>query len=110
MHRIGVRFADESPLGECQTIDDLQFAMGKVWMGMDWGWVTIEERDNGLLIQHRCPPLTAAFGAGAASWTPAFLQGVYQRWFDLVGATNNLKVTQASEPDLAGCVDFRLGR
>lgn len=110
MHRIGVRFADQAPLGNCLTIDDLQFAMGKVWINLDWGWVTIEEEESGLAIRHNCAPLGSAFGQNALRWTPAFLEGVYQRWFDQVGSSNELKVKQVSEPDTLGCIDFRLGR
>lgn len=110
MHRVGLRFADEAPMGKCETIDDLQFAMGKIWVNLDWGWTTIEEQPNGLAIRHNCAPLRAAFGQNALRWTPAFLEGVYQRWFEQVGSSPDLKVHQVSEPDLTGCIDFRLAR
>lgn len=110
MQRIGGRFADAVPLAPCATLDDLQLAMGKVWVGMDWGWVTIEEEPGALAIRHNCAPLNAAFGHQASGWTPAFLEGVYQRWFAQVGSGGELVVSQASDIDALGCIDFRLSR
>lgn len=110
MHRIGVRFATQMALEPCQTVDDMQFAMSKVWVGLDWGWVAVEEAPDHLLITHNCAPLRAAFGHEALTWTPAFLEGAYQRWFQQQGSGTELVVTQHSEPDVAGCVEFRLGR
>jgi hypothetical protein len=110
MHRVGVRFATQTVLERCQTVDDMQFAMSKIWVALDWGWVSVEEAADHLLITHNCAPLRAAFGPGALQWTPAFLEGVYQRWFQEQGSGTELVVVQHSQPDSAGCVEFRLGR
>lgn len=110
MRRVGRRFADISSLGACHTLDDLQFAMSKVWMASDWGWVTVEEKNDALLLSHHCSPLHAALGQQAAPWAPAFLEGAYQRWFEQLGSGEHLSVTQTSELDALGCVQFRLGR
>jgi hypothetical protein len=110
MQRIGVRFADQSELPPCQTLDDLQFAMSKVWVSLDWGWVTIDEEGSFLRIRHNCAPLRAAFGQNALVWTPAFLEGVYQRWFQMLGSSSELGLTQVSEPDALGCIEYRLSR
>lgn len=110
MHRVGDRFASQITLDSCQTVDDMQFAMSKVWVGLDWGWVAVEEASDHLRITHNCAPLRSAFGQDALAWTPAFLEGVYQRWFQEQGSGAALTVKQHSEPDMAGCVEYRLGR
>ncbi|GAA0521684.1 hypothetical protein GCM10009097_44050 [Pigmentiphaga daeguensis] len=110
MHRVGARFASESALADCQSLDDVQFAMSKIWMAQDWGWVTVHEHDDSLHISHHCSPLSAAFGQQASPWMAAFLEGAYQRWFEQLGAGKSLSVKQAGEPDAVGCVEFRLGR
>lgn len=110
MHRVGRRFAGQSALEACRTVDDLQFAMSKVWMANDWGWVTVEEEADSLRLNHNCSPLRAAFGQHASSWAPAFLEGAYQQWFEQLGSGEHLTVRQTSEMDVLGCVEFRLGR
>jgi len=110
MRRVGTRFARQSALSGCESLDDVQFAMSKIWMAQDWGWVTVEEQSDSLRISHHCSPLPATFGPQASVWMAAFLEGAYQQWFDQLGAGQNLGVSQASEPDAVGCVEFRLGR
>ncbi|OVZ63802.1 cellulose synthase [Pigmentiphaga sp. NML080357] len=110
MRRVGSRFAEQSPLAECRTLDDVQFAMSKIWMANDWGWVTVEEENGSLRLSHNCSPLRAAFGQNASPWAPAFLEGAYQQWFEQLGSGKHLGVQQTSELDTLGCVEFRLGR
>jgi hypothetical protein len=85
MARIGVRFADAHPAGACATLDDLASFFNTTWSSLDWGFVNLVEQDDYLAIEHFCAPL-AAFGTAAATWTPAFLEGAYQRWLDELGA------------------------
>lgn len=110
MRRVGARFASESALANCQSLDDVQFAMSKIWMAQDWGWVTVEEHGDSLHINHHCSPLSAAFDPQTSLWMAAFLEGAYQQWFEQLGAGKNLSVKQASELDAVGCVAFQLGR
>ncbi|XAH23249.1 cellulose biosynthesis protein BcsD [Xylophilus sp. GW821-FHT01B05] len=107
MRRAGSRFAQGSVLGSCDTLWDLQLAMGRVWIGLDWGWVVLEETADHLRVRHHCSPLLAAFGAGAERWSPAFLEGVYQEWFRQAGA-GDLHVRQAGGFDAAGGIEFHL--
>ncbi len=111
MRRMGARFAQDADidLAACRTLDDLQLAMGRVWVGLDWGWVELADRDQYLEIIHHCAPLLGAFGADAQRWSPGFLEGAYQAWFASVNA-GQLEVRQATEPDLAGSVEFRLAQ
>ena len=111
MRRMGARFAQEADidLGACRTLDDLQLAMGRVWVGLDWGWVELADRGEHLEIRHHCAPLIGAFGQEALYWSPGFLEGVYQAWFSAAHA-GNLEVRQSAEPDLAGSIEFRLAQ
>lgn len=110
MRRIGSRFASQISLGTCNTLDELQLSMSRIWFDLNWGWVTVEEYEHHLRIQHNCAPLQAAFGEKALAWTPAFLEGVYQKWFQLLGSSEELTVRQTSDVDASGCVEFRFGR
>lgn len=107
MRRLGARFAQASPLPDCNTLDELQIAMGRIWVGQDWGWVALEELPGSLRIQHYCSPLVTAFGPDSTAWSPAFLEGVYQEWFRQSQA-GTLQVRQVSAPDAAGSIELRL--
>lgn len=107
MHRLGTRFARGAPLPACQTLDELQIAMGRVWVGQDWGWATLEEVQGSLRISHFCAPLFTAFGPASAVWAPAFLEGVYQEWFRQSHA-GALQVRQVTAPDATGSFELRL--
>ena len=117
MGRIGERFAAGKPLGPCATLDDLELALNRVWSALDWGWVEIVDLSGHLAVRHYCAPLEAAFGAKAAIWASAFLEGAYQRWFLDLGAGERLAVRQV-EPsptlDVGGVghlfYEFRLAR
>ena len=84
MARIGARFAERYPAGDCTTLDDLASFLNAVWSKLDWGFVRLVERDDYLSIEHACAPL-AVFGEGAA-WASAFLEGAYQHWLHELGA------------------------
>ncbi len=105
MRRVGGRFAQGVELGSCNTLWDLQLAMGRVWVGLDWGWVALEESAHHLRIRQHCTPLLAAFGSDAERWSPAFLEGVYQQWFHQAGA-GHLQVRQAGGFDDAGGIEL----
>ncbi len=110
MGRLGTRFARQIPIGPCQTLDDLQLAMSRVWMDADWGWVALEQQQDHLRIRHFCAPLRAALGDESSVWSPAFLEGVYQEWFAQTQAGETLRVSQVTAPDAAGSVEFQLAR
>lgn len=109
MRRLGSRFAASMPVGAARSVDELQMAMGRAWIGLDWGWTALTEQDASLEIVHHCAPLQAAFGAAAVRWSPAFLEGAYQEWFAQADA-GGLQVRQVGGPDANGSFTFRLGR
>ena len=85
MVRIGLRFAERHPLPACTTLDALSDALNARWQAIDWGFVELVEAADHLRIRHCCAPL-AAFGDGAATWAPGFLEGAYQHWLQALGA------------------------
>jgi hypothetical protein len=107
MARIGVRFADAHPARACATLDDLASFFNTTWSSLDWGFVNLVEQDDYLAIEHFCAPL-AAFGEAAGRWTPAFLQGAYQRWLDELGA-GDLALLQVETGD-QHAFEFRLAK
>ena len=107
MRRLGLRFAQGLPLPDCSTLDELQTAMGRIWISQDWGWCALEELPGALRISHYCAPLFTAFGPTSQGWAPAFLEGVYQEWFRQSHA-GGLQVHQMAGPDASGSVELRL--
>lgn len=106
--RSGIRFAMERPLPACETLEDMQSAMNRVWAELDWGWVTLQEHPRFLSIEHYCAPLDPAASHEHAGLLAGFLQGVYQHWFQTLGSGSTLRVRQAEEAASAGLIAYRL--
>lgn len=109
MARVGVRFACAHPLEACNTLPELQRGMTDIWRSADWGWVTLEQRQEQLSITHHCAPLLSAMSDGNAEWSLGFLQGAYQQWFDAAGA-GSLRVAPGESLDIWGSARFSLSR
>lgn len=111
MARLGTSMAQAMNAPSGNTIAELQASMNALWFGMDWGWVELIEKPDGLFVEHHVAPLQAAFGADALAWSPAILEGVYAHWFAVMGAGSTLQLTQFdhARPDEAVIV-FRFGR
>jgi hypothetical protein len=108
MHRVGCRFAQAHPLPACGSTAELEDTLNAYWREMDWGYIELADEAQSLRIVHYCAPLQA-FGNNALSWTPAFLEGVYQTWLSALGA-QGLSVAQTSELGEDTAVEFRLAR
>lgn len=108
MNRVGSRFALAHELPPCASTSELSEAFNASWRETDWGFVELSDEAEYLRIVHYCAPLQA-FGNDALTWTPAFLQGVYQTWLAALGA-QGLSVEQASGFTDEAAVEFRLGR
>ncbi len=110
MARLGTSMAQAivAPVGD--TISQLQESINSIWFDMDWGWVRLVEKEDGLYIEHHISPLKNAFGEEALSWTPAILEGMYAHWFSLMGAGAELQLSQvqSAKPDTQLLV-FRFG-
>jgi hypothetical protein len=110
MARIGMRFAGNLDVSKCTQLDQLQQCVNQFWADLDWGWVEFSETDGVLDIRHLCCPLDAAFGAACSGWTPAFLEGVYQHWFDITGIDPSLRVQQVGTANAENQLVFELSR
>jgi hypothetical protein len=107
MRRIGIRFAQSASLPACETVEQIRDAANRIWEEVDWGYVDMEEGDGYLRLIHRYAPL-GAFGEEALTWSPSFLEGVYQQWFVSCGAGDELGLRQATDYDAAGVIEYRL--
>jgi hypothetical protein len=106
--RIGVRFASVTPIAICRTLPELESEINRIWLERGWGYVHLREEDAGLRLIHYCAPLRAAFGEEALSWTPAYLEGVYSKWFSASGAGSSLQLKQISKCDYLGTIEYLL--
>lgn len=111
MARLGTSMAQaiSPPVGN--TIAELEESINSIWFDMEWGWVSLEEKDDGLYILHHVAPLYGAFGEEALAWSPAILEGIYAHWFSLMGAGAELRIVQvfpAKTDNLL--IVFRFGR
>jgi len=107
MARIGMRFAAAHPLNACETVQELQQDMNRVWDLLEWGWAELGQTSEGIEVTHHFSPLAAAFGEAQAPWACGFLQGVYQHWFAAAGA-EGLRVDVVTAADAQGSVRLRL--
>lgn len=112
MARAGVRFAERFPTGPCATLPDLERALAQIWLDVEWGWTSIHDAGDALLVRHHCAPLHRPAGelGAAARWPASFLHGAYQHWFRQLGSSDSLQLTQVSTFDASGNVDFRFGK
>ena len=111
MARLGKSMAQSIPAPTGNTIEELTKSINSIWFDINWGWVDLIERDNGLFIEHHVAPLLEAFGEEALIWSPAILEGVYAHWFAEISSNPALQLTQV-EPMKPGKVLllFRFGR
>lgn len=109
--RLGTSMAQriDTPTGD--TIAELEESINSIWFDMDWGWVSLIEKDDGLFIEHHAAPLQGAFGEDALAWSPAILEGIYAHWFSVISSGSALQLTQVepAQPDNLLIV-FRFGR
>jgi hypothetical protein len=107
-HRSGVRFAMERPLPACETLEDMQSAMSRVWAEHQWGWVALHEHPRFLAISHYCAPLDPGASREHGVLVAGFLQGVYHHWFQTLGSGSTLRVRRAEDTVSAGLIEYRL--
>ncbi len=111
MARLGKSMAQSIPAPTGNTLEELKKSINSIWFDMNWGWVNLIERDNGLFIEHHVAPLLDAFGEEAMVWSPAILEGIYAHWFAVISSNPALQLTQI-EPMKPGkaLLRFRFGR
>lgn len=106
----GVRAGRETPLPACESLQQMEAAANVHWSRLGWGMVAFQERSEHLAIEHSLAPLQANLGESAMSWAAGFLEGVYQEWFAMLGAGQDLQVRQEGGVDAYGGLVFRLAR
>ena len=113
-HRAGMRYAEQSLLPDCNSLEELEAAINARWKLMDWGWINLVDQGNSLLIVHHSANngqlLADAFGEDGDGWVPGFLAGVYQQWLAGVGASERLRVKANAPVDEFGTIEFDLSR
>ncbi len=90
--RIGEQFATAA--GEAfenvESLEDLESCLNAFWAEMSWGWVELNEEDEGINISHQCAPLAQAFGDDSLAWSVGLLEGFYQTLFTEFGASDDM--------------------
>lgn len=111
MARLGTSMAQAIAAPAGNTIAELEASINSIWFDMDWGWVKLVEKEDGLYIEHHLAPLCVAFGEESLSWSPAILEGIYAHWLSILGAGSELRIAQVPlvKPDNLLLV-FRFGR
>lgn len=112
MARLSRSMAKHIPAPSGSTIEELEESINTIWFNMDWGWVRLTEKDDGLFVEHHASPTMHTFGEDALAWSPALLEGIYADWFAAIGGKDSpLRLTQV-EPLQVGdaALVFRYGR
>ncbi|WP_168224675.1 cellulose biosynthesis protein BcsD [Rhodoferax aquaticus] len=109
--KVGSQFASdvEDHFQEIQTLSQLEEALNGLWAQTNWGWVTLSEAGGGISIDHEAAPLAEAFGEECLEWSTGLLEGFYQSVFSVLGASDTMRVREASAPE-GMAVHLRFGR
>lgn len=114
LRALGKRMADNLPLPPCDTLEELTRCLNIVWRDLGWGWVSVEEQEQWISIEHIAAPIGSAMGDPDMRWTPALLEGIYGEWFRQFGAGEPLILAEVGDPesraeDPLHALHFRLG-
>jgi hypothetical protein len=82
----------EAQFVSIETLDDLTARINSHWDRMHWGWVSLNELDDAIGIDHHACPLAEAFGDASLPWSVGLLEGFYQTVFEALGAGDTMKV------------------
>jgi hypothetical protein len=107
MARIGRRFAQRHPIGECQGLGDVEASANRIWGESDWGQCRMEEQAGSVEITHAAAPIAVALPG--MEWADGFLAGVYEGWFQQLGMLAGLSV-HAERPSTPDMRRLRLAR
>lgn len=99
MRDAGMRAGRKLPLPACESLEQMQSAANEHWSAMGWGYVSVEDQADHVAITHVYAPFKDLLGAESYAWSGGFLEGVYQQWFMLLGAGEDLKVRQVGSGD-----------
>jgi hypothetical protein len=106
----GIRAGAEMPLPPCDSLAQMEEAANDYWTQLGWGVVSFREHADHLAIEHSLAPLGATLGIESMGWAAGFLEGIYQEWFVMLGAAQELQVRQTGDADPYGGLVYRLAR
>ena len=98
LRHIGSRLAQSLELGQHDTVESLEDAMNRHWDQLDWGVVSLGERDNRMLIRHSGYPLPASLidAERARAGMAAVLEGVYGTWLEKQSGESSIPLRSAA--------------
>ncbi len=108
--RAGSRWAAQlAPnFGQAQSMADLIDRLNTYWASMRWGWISLEDHRDHLLLHHHLLPIAQLYGSQSLRWTVGLVEGFYEELFRLLGADDSVEVRVASETDDGLEVQFRV--
>lgn len=109
--RVGERLAVdvEERFQAVETLAQLQDSLNKLWSGINWGWVELQEVKNHIEIHHQAAPLAEAFGDDALGWSVGLLEGFYQKVFKVLGAGDGMQVRSVEGEPGSMHIQFHFG-
>ncbi len=97
MRNAGSRIARSADLGNTKSLTDLQHALNAYFHEIEWGWVTIDEKEDFLWLHHGGFPAMGIEMAGPERAVIHVLEGFYTELFNRLAST---------EEFLARCVEY----
>jgi hypothetical protein len=107
MQRVGQRFAQATQLEAGDTVEALQDSFNQVWAKSRWGHVALADEGDQLTIRHTFAPLDMGMDIGYEA-TAGFLQGAYQHWLEVAGASEGLEVQMLDQGAENHVIELRL--
>ncbi len=97
MRTAGGRIAKSADLGDTRSLSDLEYALNGYFLETEWGWVSIEEREDYLWLRHGGYPAMGIEIAAPERAAIHVLEGFY---------TELLNRLANSADFVARCVDY----
>lgn len=108
LRRLGELFAQAHPLAATATLAELEELINRFWFERQWGYASLEDRGDALVIQHRGCPLPAALQTDTEV-AAAFLEGCYGQWLVAAGAPAELTMRSLPPTDWPMHMAFEFG-
>ncbi len=97
MREAGASIAQSADLGTTKSLSDLQYALNNYFLDTEWGWVTMDERDDFLWLTHGNFPALGLEVAGPERAVIQILEGFYTNLLNRLANTDDFQ---------AKCVEF----
>jgi hypothetical protein len=111
MRQLGRRMAAAMPLGQCESLADVEQAMNQYWDDLEWGWCRLVDSERAIGIRHGGWPSPDDRDRNWRSGVVALLEGVYTAWLEAQGGDADLAVRHVEDAiDVDGLLEFRYAR